>query len=101
MGFILRGLDGVSRDSAEVFASSDRCAARQHGLLSIAGYIVRRTFPGDASRAQEDIAEFSGPSRYAEALELAKATRKAGRLEIVSQWAVIDTVYDCGCRGMG
>ncbi len=66
-----------------------------HGLRTIAGYIVRRTFPG-TGLAHVDCAQIDDATNYGLAVEIARAERvQAG------QYAVIDPVYTCGCRGRG
>lgn len=66
-----------------------------HGLSTIAGHIVRRTIPGTEA-AHVDVAQIDGATNYGRALDIARDERaKPG------QYAVIDTVYTCGCRGRG
>jgi hypothetical protein len=88
----LIGLDGVKRDLTEATA----LCAGSHGLNTTAGYIVRRTyFDG---QAHADVHAFYGADGYSESLKTARSIREQqGR----NGYAVIDTVYDCGCRGLG
>lgn len=67
-----------------------------HGLASITGYIVRRTFPASPERAHEDAARFNGSGAYAAAMELVREIRA----EAGDHYAVADPVYSCGCRGL-
>lgn len=94
MGFSLVGLDGVERSSDVVFAGGCRAS---HGLLTSAGYVVRRTFfarDGVRERAHEDV-RFAGD--YGDAITAVRAVRVEGH----DGYGVVDTVYECGCRGMG
>jgi hypothetical protein len=68
--------------------------AHNHGIATTAGYIVRRTFFG--ARAHEDAGTF-GADGYGQALERVREVRAEGH----DGYAVIDTVYSCGCRGRG
>lgn len=75
------------------------CAAT-HGTLSVRGYIVRRTF-FDREVAHEDVATVYGACNYPDALELVREVRAEQRPAGRRGYAVIDSLYDCGCRGQG
>ena len=66
-----------------------------HTLDSIVGYRVRRTFP-DTDREHVEVTRIMGACRYAEAVEAACEER-----EIPGQYAVVDSIYGCGCIGQG
>lgn len=67
-----------------------------HGLDSIVGYVVRRTyFDG---RPHRDIRRFDGAASYGEAVEVARQVRAAG---IADGYAVVDSLHQCGCRELG
>lgn len=68
-----------------------------HSLQNITGYIVRRTFPG-TSEPHQDVREF-GEFEYGDAIELAHEIRRS--TTDAGSYAVVDTVYFCGCRGQG
>ena len=63
-----------------------------HGLNTTSGYVVRRTFFGD--RIHEDAGTF-GADGYMDALTRVRQVRQEGH----DGYAVIDTLYACGCRG--
>lgn len=70
-----------------------------HGLDTTTGFVVRRTFFDD-TKMHEDVETFlyaDNPSAYLLALECVREAR-AGRRD---GYAVIDTLYACGCRGGG
>lgn len=93
MAHTVIGLDGIERDFDSVFEVT--CGSySSHGLNTIAGYIVRQTFPGDAERAQLDRVKVDGATSFGAAL----GERDKVRAEGVG-WALVDHVYECGCRG--
>jgi hypothetical protein len=69
-----------------------------HSLDDIVGYVVRRTLqdgtilPARAGRVGDDAMIFVGGNSYATAMEITRAMRFDGR------YAVVDSVYSCGCR---
>lgn len=95
MGFSIIGLDGIERESSEVFAA---CGAG-HGLNTTAGYIVRSTFFERGLRAHEDDSLYEGAGSYCAALGRAHAIRADNRAAGIAGYAVIDWLYTCGCRG--
>lgn len=81
--------------------SHNLCAAHSHGLDDIAGYVVTITrldaTTGITSR--EDVAMVTPSTNYGKAVEMANTVRHLIRTgEIDATYAVIDTVYQSGCR---
>lgn len=74
--------------------------SHSHGLGDIAGHVVALTrIVGDGEVTREDIEVFDGAARYGAAVELAHSLRRrivAG--EIDATYAVVDTLYENGCR---
>jgi hypothetical protein len=68
--------------------------AHAHGLDTTSGYVVRRTF-FDADTVHEDAGTFTGDGAYLAALDRVREVRREGH----DGYAVIDTLYACGCRG--
>lgn len=91
MGATLIGLDGAERTFAEAFAKVDGCSGADHGLRTVAGYVLRRT----DGAAHEDIAEYHAATDYGAAREAARDLARAGG------YAVVDWKYGCGCRALG
>ena len=87
------GLDGIEREWAEVFAAGEQTRGHAHGLDTTAGYIVRRTFFDE--REHEDVATINGRTNYEQALV---AVREVRAEQTGMGYAVIDFVYECGCR---
>lgn len=81
---------------ADARASLRQSLGHEHGLATIAGYVVRVTCePGADFHPREqdrDLVAYGSPRMYGEALEAAHAIRDA------RGWAVVDVVYACGCR---
>lgn len=85
-------------------------AGHEHAREDVQGYIVCRTdWSGDGPTTREPVAFYvvepafrSGEATYTraygEALERVATERRAAG---PSQYAVIDTVYDCGCHFIG
>jgi hypothetical protein len=91
----LIGLDGVERDFSAVFADVWTSIRHGHGLNTTSGYVVRRTyFDGSAHR---DVVTL-GAGQYGEALDCVQVVRTQ---QGVTGHGVVDTLYSCGCRGMG
>jgi hypothetical protein len=79
--------------------------SHDHGLDTIAGYVVAITrLMGDVTTrhiARTDVEVFDGSTSYAQALDRARNERKAiarGEHGPDATYAVVDTVYTCGCR---
>jgi hypothetical protein len=97
VSFKVIGIDGIERDSAEIFGKREGCVT-DHGLNSAVGFSVRRTFVGhDAftDRAHEIVCD--GES-YGDARACAVAIQRDGDR---NTYAVVDWIYSCGCRGQG
>lgn len=90
MAFGIIGLDGITRESTEVYASE--CAT--HRLDGITGYVLRLTRTDDG--AHRDLKVYEGATNYGDACEDAHDIRAGGA---DGTWALVDTVYNCGCRG--
>lgn len=64
-----------------------------HGLDGISGYRVVQTIrDGEVLEVPVLVGEFDDPTSYGMALDEAYAVRR-----ISGAWAVVDTVYSCGC----
>lgn len=70
------------------------CTIAGHGLNTVAGYVVRKTYFDGTPH--EDMASFPSAFAYAEAADAARPLRLR-----YDGHAVIDPVYACGCRGRG
>lgn len=88
------GLDGETREWDAAFANQTAGAGCSHGLATISGFILRR-WDTDATQ-QYDAAQFDGANQYGAAI----AAKRIAQAECwAGGWALIDTLYECGCRG--
>ena len=97
MGFTLLGLDGESRDSSTVYSGLS-CGADSHGLNTIAGFMLRKTSLSGGQH--EDVEQFDGDTSYGSAVEAKHRLLTRLHYGANGSYAVIDTLYNCGCRGM-
>lgn len=82
------------------YAPSADFPRHSHGTHVLAGYVIRQTerdgeylWHDEAKTAcGEDVAVVEGSTNYADALEI-KHTYRTG-----TSYAVIDSLYTCGCR---
>jgi hypothetical protein len=83
----ITGLDGVTRDWDDVFATGHIAGL---GLCTPVGYVVRRTYFPDVDgirRPHEDVAEF-GERQFGEAIDLCRAER-----DHEGGYAVVDRIH--------
>ncbi len=66
--------------------------SHQHGLATIIGYRVRRTYFDSTPHSIEAV--FASPYEYASAIEVAHSIRNEPNH---AGYAVVDMVYACGC----
>lgn len=92
MGTTLIGLDGIERELAGLTGAGCRA---DHGLNTIAGYALRLTRTDGG--AHRDARLYEGATSYGEAIEDAHTARAAAD---TGQYALVDCLYACGCRGM-
>lgn len=69
-----------------------RALAHGHGLDTIDGYrVVVTRREGRTLNTPHVVADHIGATQYGEAMDIARLWRRGG------SWAVVDTLYACGC----
>ncbi len=89
----------VHRVNAEAVSA---CRA-SHSLNNLIGYVVVQTIIGgvrlvDIPGVSIVIGNEYEPNDYASAIEVARGLRSATPDNGVDSWAVVNTVWPCGCR---